>query len=124
MGTLETSTDSNSEGALAQHARRAPRISREDVFQAADALLLQGDRPTIDRVRMKLGRGSPNTINDHLDAWWARLGARLRDVPGQELPHLPDGLAHRLTHLWHEALDAARETLQESLAGREAALAQ
>jgi hypothetical protein len=30
-------------------ARRAPRISQADVFQAADVLLVQGDRPTIDR---------------------------------------------------------------------------
>jgi hypothetical protein len=64
-------------------ARRAPRISQADVFRAADELLVQGDRPTIDRVRMRLGRGSPNTINDHLDTWWAKLGSRLRDLPGQ-----------------------------------------
>jgi chromosome segregation ATPase len=102
--------------------RRARRISRDDVFRAADALLLQGDRPTIDRVRMKLGRGSPNTINDHLDAWWSRLGARLRDVPGQEVPGLPESIALRLQQLWHETLDAARLTLQETLAGRESDL--
>ncbi len=71
-------------------ARRAPRISRVDVFQAADALLVEGHRPTIDRVQMKLGRGSPNTINDHLDVWWTKLGSRLRDLPGQEFPHLPE----------------------------------
>ena len=59
-------------------ARRAPRIAQTDVFRAADELLLEGHRPTIDRVRMRLGRGSPNTINDHLDAWWAKLGSRLR----------------------------------------------
>lgn len=103
-------------------SRRAPRISQADVFRAADELLVQGDRPTIDRVRMRLGRGSPNTINDHLDAWWANLGARLRDLPGQEFPHLPKRVAHTLQQLWNEALTAAHETLQSTLIEREGAL--
>ena len=99
--------------------RRAARISQADVFAAADALLVTGARPTIDRVRMKLGRGSPNTINDHLDAWWAKLGARLRDLPGQEFPQLPERVAHTLQQLWNEALAGAHETLQATLVERE-----
>lgn len=99
--------------------RRAPRISRADVFQAADELLVHGDRPTIDRVRMRLGRGSPNTINDHLDAWWRKLGARLRDLPGQEFPQLPERVGQALQHLWTEALEGARAALQGTLAQRE-----
>lgn len=98
---------------------RAPRISREDVFRAADELLLQGHRPTIDRVRMRLGRGSPNTINDHLDAWWANLGSRLRDLPGREFPHLPERVAHALQALWNEALESAHVALQDTLAERD-----
>jgi chromosome segregation ATPase len=100
-------------------ARRAPRISQADVFQAADELLVQGDRPTIDRVRMRLGRGSPNTINDHLDTWWTKLGSRLRDLPGREFPQLPERVAHSLQRLWNEALEAAHETLQGTLLERE-----
>jgi hypothetical protein len=103
-------------------ARRAPRISQADVFRAADELLVQGDRPTIDRVRMRLGRGSPNTINDHLDDWWAKLGARLRDVPGHEFPQLPERVAQALQHLWNEALDGAHAVLRETLSQRELAL--
>ncbi|MDB6008455.1 MAG: hypothetical protein JWL65_705 [Gammaproteobacteria bacterium] len=108
-----------SSGVVTSFGRRAPRISQADVFRAADELLVQGDRPTIDRVRMRLGRGSPNTINDHLDAWWAKLGARLRDVPGQEFPQLPERVAQSLQHLWNEALEGAHNALQETLAGRE-----
>lgn len=122
MSTHEADLKSDTGGAPTQWARRAPRISQTDVFQAADSLLLEGNRPTIDRVRMKLGRGSPNTINDHLDTWWSRLGDRLRDMPGRELPHLPESVAQRLQQLWHEALDAARVTLQQTLAQREADL--
>lgn len=109
---------------MTNFARRAPRISQVDVFRAADELLVQGDRPTIDRVRMRLGRGSPNTINDHLDAWWAKLGARLRDLPGQEFPQLPERVAHSLQQLWNEALAGAHEALQGALAERERSLLQ
>jgi hypothetical protein len=77
----------------AQLTSRSPRISPADVFQAADALLIEGYKPTIDRVRMRIGRGSPNTIQDHLEVWWAHLGSRLRDVPGREFPELPERVA-------------------------------
>src|SRR5260370_19506136 len=110
--------------AVTPFRRRAPRISQADVFQAADTLLVEGHRPTIDRVRIKLGRGSPNTINDHLDAWWAKLGARLRDLPGKEFPQLPESVAQSLQQLWNEALAAAHETLQATLRERERSLAQ
>ncbi len=103
--------------------RRAPRITAEDVFQAADALLMDGHRPTIDRVRMKLGRGSPNTINEHLDAWWSKLGARLRDLPGQVLPGLPESVTNSLLQLWTLATRESHSALLASLEAREAALA-
>ena len=59
-------------------------INEQDVWKAADALLLEGARPTIERVRLKIGRGSPNTVSPHLESWFARLGAR--KVPTRELP--------------------------------------
>jgi hypothetical protein len=105
--------------AVVPFARRAPRISQADVFRAADELLVEGHRPTIDRVRMKLGRGSPNTINDHLDGWWAKLGSRLRDLPGQEFPQIPERIGKTLQLLWTEAVNGAHEALQGSLAERE-----
>ncbi|MDB6104648.1 MAG: hypothetical protein JWO52_4647, partial [Gammaproteobacteria bacterium] len=71
---------------------------------------------------MRLGRGSPNTINDHLDTWWLKLGARLRDIPGQEFPQLPEPVSQTLLHLWNQALDGARAALQATLAARERAL--
>jgi hypothetical protein len=114
----------SADGAVTSFNRRAPRISQTDVFQAADELLVEGHRPTIDRVRVRLGRGSPNTINDHLDAWWAKLGARLRDLPGQEFPQLPERVAHTLQQLWNEALDAAHSALRDTHSQREQTLAQ
>ena len=54
-----------------------------DVEQAADALLRAGERPTIEKVRARLGTGSPNTINPLLDLWWKKIGA-----PGRWLTKL------------------------------------
>jgi chromosome segregation ATPase len=113
-----------SDSAVAPFGRRAPRISQVDVFRTADELLVEGNRPTIDRVRMKLGRGSPNTINDHLDAWWAKLGSRLRDLPGREFPQLPERVGQTLQQLWNAALAGAHENLEATLRSRDEALAQ
>lgn len=113
---IRDAEDDNGEGPQQAPARRAARISETDVFNAADELLVSGHRPTIDRVRMRLGRGSPNTINDHLDTWWAKLGARLRDIPGREFPQLPEPVALTLQKLWNQALDGAHEALHETIA--------
>jgi DNA repair exonuclease SbcCD ATPase subunit len=101
---------------------RSPRLSRTDVFQAADAVLLAGGRVTIDRVRSHLGRGSPNTIQEHLESWWAGLGSRLRDIPGREFPELPDDVSKALQGLWNTALDSAYAAIDGKAASREAQL--
>jgi hypothetical protein len=103
--------------------RRAPRISQADVFRAADELLIEGHRPSIDRVRMRLGRGSPNTINDHMETWWTKLGSRLRDLPDRTFPQVPERVGQALQLLWNEALEGAHETLQSALLEREEAIA-
>jgi len=105
-------------------AERAPRIAAADVFSAADELLVQGHRPTIDRVRMRLGRGSPNTINEHLDSWWANLGARIIDLPGRAFPQVPEAVGKHLQLLWNESLQSARDSLGKAFAAREMALAE
>jgi Plasmid replication region DNA-binding N-term len=86
----------------------APRgITQSDVSQAADSLLRTGERPTIDKVRAKIGRGSPNTINPLLDAWWKTLSARL-DAGPAALHRLPETVAHVAEALWMQALDEGR----------------
>jgi hypothetical protein len=103
-------------------APRATRLTRADVFQAADAVLMAGGRVTIDRVRGHLGRGSPNTIQEHLDTWWSKLGTRLRDIPGREFPELPEDVANALQGLWNTALDSAYAAIDGKAATREAEL--
>jgi hypothetical protein len=87
---------------------QAPRgVSAGDVERAADTLLRAGERPTIEKVREKLGSGSPNTINPLLDAWWKRLSARL-DAGPAALHRLPESVAHAAEALWMQALDEGR----------------
>jgi hypothetical protein len=95
-------------------------ITAADVDRAADALLRAGERPTIEKVRLKIGRGSPNTINPLLDRWWSRLAARL-DAGPAALHRLPEPVLHAAEGLWLTALDEARRRAQlESGSSRKA----
>lgn len=85
-------------------------VNEKDVWKAADALLLEGRRPTIEAVRLKIGRGSPNTITPYLDTWFKGLGKRLQD-PGAfaSAPAVPEPIAAAAVHFWETALAAARQ---------------
>jgi hypothetical protein len=89
-------------------AGRAGAISSADVDRAADQLLRNGQRPTIERVRATIGRGSPNTINPLLDAWWQRLAGRL-DAGPAALHRLPEPVLHAAEGLWLQTLSEARK---------------
>ncbi len=52
-------------------------ITESDVHAAADALVAGGERPTVERIRVHLGTGSPNTVVRWLETWWRKLGGRL-----------------------------------------------
>jgi hypothetical protein len=82
-------------------------VSARDVELAADALLRAGERPTVEKIRERLGTGSPNTINPLLNAWWKRLSARL-DAGPAALHRLPESVAHAAEALWMQALDEGR----------------
>jgi hypothetical protein len=116
-------------------------ITANDVWQAADELLQAGERPTIERVRLKIGRGSPNTVSPHLDGWFASLGARLE--PAGSTGQGPSGAGRLVAHsdeaggtdpdeaftlaastFWQLALTSARSAVEASLSEVRAALAQ
>jgi hypothetical protein len=99
---------------------RARGITSADVDRAADALLRDGQRPTIEKVRARIGRGSPNTINPLLDAWWSRLAGRL-DAGPAALHRLPEAVAQAAEGLWMQALnEARRRTTAETGSSRKA----
>ncbi|VVE40067.1 Chromosome partition protein Smc [Pandoraea eparura] len=102
-------------------------ISEHDVWMAADTLLMAGQRPTIERIRQQLGRGSPNTVSPYLDAWFAGLGARLQGAPvvAPSLPDsvaMPESVARAALDLWALALTEGRAALAEDEATRRAVL--
>lgn len=99
--------------------RRTGGIQEADVWAAADALLLAGQRPTIERVRQQLGRGSPNTVSPYLDRWFAGLGARIRD-PQAFAPTmgLPDPIIQAAQHFWEVASHTARAEASQQLQQR------
>lgn len=98
-------------------------INETDVWQAADALLLEGARPTIERVRQKIGRGSPNTVTPYLETWFRSLGARIADPMAFAAPAaLPDPISEAAKHFWEAALAAARAEGAEAIATERGAL--
>jgi secreted Zn-dependent insulinase-like peptidase len=90
-----------------------------DVAQAADALLRVGERPTIEKVRARLGSGSPNTINPLLDLWWKKIGARLETKGPAALERLPELVAHVAEALWLQALQEAQQRAKRELSSQE-----
>lgn len=97
----------------------ATGITETDVWTAADALLLEGARPTIERVRQKIGRGSPNTVSPYLETWFRSLGARIKDPGAFAAPAAtPDPVAQAAAHFWEAALAEARAQQEQAYRGR------
>jgi hypothetical protein len=90
-----------------RYGTRAGGIRQSDVSHAADTLLRTGARPTVEKIRAHLGRGSPNTINPMLDAWWKTLAARLDSGPAA-LHRLPESIAHIAEALWMQAQEEGK----------------
>jgi Plasmid replication region DNA-binding N-term len=94
-------------------------ITEDEVWKACDALLLEGARPTIERVRQKLGRGSPNTVSPMLETWFKTLGNRIAD-PGafSAPPDIPDPVLQAAKHFWEAALAQTRQDFDQRLQER------
>ncbi len=99
-------------------------IQYEDVAQAADALLQQGTRPTIERIRLHIGRGSPNTVSPMLEQWFSSLGRRLEklDAPGQGDTDIPDAVLQTAKALWEKAFSEAQTRSELAFAAEDARL--
>ena len=82
-------------------------VTQGDVSHAADTLFRAGERPTVEKIRAKIGGGSPNTIGPMLDAWWSGLASRL-DAGPAALHRLPETVAHVCEALWLQALEEGR----------------
>ena len=104
-----------------QHLYRSSRgIQYEDVAQAADALLQEGARPTIERIRLRLGRGSPNTVSPMLEQWFGGLGQRLGGsgtTPSDSA--VPEPVMQAAQALWAAASRAADADAAQAWAARQ-----
>lgn len=105
-------------------APKTPRgIQEADVWAAADALLAEGHKPTIEKVRLHMGRGSPNTVAPMLDGWFSTLGARLGlNQQTQDLCNsVPAEVLEAAQALWGQALQHAQDVAAQTLESREKA---
>ncbi|NWD74965.1 DNA-binding protein [Pseudomonas gingeri] len=91
-------------------------VPENDVFAAADAVLARGERPTVERVRLELGRGSPARVGALLDQWWEQLAGRLRGET--RLPGLPSEVAQAFVAIWQQATTLAQGVVEQSVAGQ------
>lgn len=100
-------------------------IQEADVWAAADALIAQGLRPTIERVRQHIGRGSPNTVSPMLEAWFATLGARLGVAESAQEPadDVPEAVRQAAQLMWAGALEQSKQAAEQMLQARESAIA-
>ena len=92
-----------------------PGVTREQVFEACDALAREGQNPTIVSVRARLGGGSPNTLVPLL-AEWKTLHEQQQAA---SLPPVPGPVELVLRQVWGTAWQEA----QGQLAGEREALA-
>lgn len=92
-------------------------VQQHEVDAAADALLAERARPTVERVRAKIGRGSPNTVGPMLEAWFASLAPRLGVALASdgESASIPPAVRQAMDQLWRTALDGARVEMDVAL---------
>jgi len=88
-------------------------VPEHEVFAAADAVLARGERPTVERVRLELGRGSPARVGGLLDQWWARLAERLSGET--RLPTLPGEVSQAFVAVWQQAILMAQGVAEQGL---------
>ncbi len=84
--------------------------TKEQIFAAADQILAEGRRPTLEAVRQRTG-GSYSTISPALNEWKARQAAQAsppREPPPQAVA---DRLAETGAEIWRVALDMANARL-------------
>ncbi|MDO8329245.1 MAG: DNA-binding protein [Fluviicoccus sp.] len=84
---------------------------QQAVWQAADELMSQGQRPTVASVREITRRGSAGTINDALKVWWENLAERLSNRIPQ--PEVPEPVVELTRQLWERALEHGEKAFEQ-----------
>lgn len=92
------------------HIMAREGITFEQVAAAADALVGEGQQPTIRAVRERLNTGSPNTVHKHLTAW-----REARPVAAVAAPELPQALTAAIAAEIERAAAQARAEIEGRL---------
>lgn len=98
-------------------------LTQAAVTEAADTLLVAGERPSPDRVRAVIGTGSHDVIAGFLDVWWQDLGRRIIApsigpwVPPSEVQQIAATLWIRATAHARAMLTTSHEEEREHLLG-------
>src|SRR5581483_9889715 len=118
---MHSMKDSQPEGTAAFQTRREALQAR--VNEAATALLEQGIRPTVSRVRAALGGGSPNDLAPAVKVWRETVWPRLSVGRGERSagPPLPLQLDDLVRELWQRAVAAALVEVRGGPTAREVA---
>lgn len=85
-----------------------PGITREQVFETADAIAREGVTPTVMAVRKRLGGGSPNNITKWLSEWKTQNETTRIEA----LPPFPEPVEAAMRQVWGTAWKGAREQLE------------
>ena len=106
---------------------RAAPLTRQEIWDTADALLAAGENPTQLRVLEALGRGSSTTINKHLKAWREARDetySATRRRPTPAIEDVPPEVATHFGRLWELAFAAARDQVVDALVSEREAVAE
>ncbi|CAN5732179.1 hypothetical protein BH11PSE13_BH11PSE13_40540 [soil metagenome] len=94
-------------------------VQEADVWAAADVLLSKGLRPTIERVRQQIGRGSPNTVSPMLERWFGSLSQRIvggtAAPAGNDADGVPVSVRNAMRLLWETARKEAEQVQEVAL---------
>ncbi len=82
-------------------------VSEQQVNEAAEALLRQGQNVTVPAVRTFIGRGSYSTINTYLATWRkTNNGTKSTDAP-----EIPEGIVRAMDKIWETAWQESQDRI-------------
>jgi|HubBroStandDraft_1064217.scaffolds.fasta_scaffold364918_1 hypothetical protein len=99
------------EPAYGRTRKRREEVTYAQIERAATDILKTGVRPTLEGIRTAVGGGSPRTILDGLNRYWADLGKQVAGSP-DTLRRLPAAVADLAEGLWQRALSVAIQAAQ------------
>lgn len=91
-------------------------IIKQDVFNAATAIVERGGKPTLNDIRNEIGEGSFSVISDAMTEWRSLQRASMIAIAASIREPAPESISNRLSDLaddvWEIALQMANERLQ------------